>query len=61
MPSALSSATCVRRLNSGKLWIMESLNVGGSSERLDPVEGRSVLKERDVPGDRMGILMCGEV
>ena len=40
---------------------MESLNVGGSSERLDPVEGRSVLKERDVPGDRMGILMCGEL
>ena len=32
---------------------METLNAGSSSERSDPVEGGTVLKGRDVPGDCM--------
>ena len=54
MPSALSSVTCVARLSSGKPErTVETLNVGSSSERPDPVMGGNVLK--GVPGDHMGV------
>ena len=33
--------------------------MGSSSERSDPVEGGAILKGRDVPGDRTGILGMG--
>lgn len=33
--------------------------MGSSSERSDPVEGGAILKGRDVPGDRTGILGIG--